>query len=732
MEEQEKEVPSPETAPPVDQSELQEAEETAPIEEEGEEEKAEVEESKPEPEIKEDKILETKGKEELEEDKKGRDEKGKRRLPKTQKKQHKGAMRKKALEELIEETVEEEEGGEKEKPQIVERVFTPGRSYRKKRVVDKERKGPSTIPPKESKRVVKIEEVIPVGELSKRMGVKISDIIRKFVELGMQVTINEMIDAETAGVVAEEFGYKVENVALEYESLLDQEEDREEDLRPRAAVVTIMGHVDHGKTSLLDAVRKTKVAESEAGGITQSIGAYEVDVGGKKIVFIDTPGHEAFTQMRSRGARVTDLVVLVVAADDGVMPQTLEAIDHAKAAGVPIVVAVNKIDKNNANPDRVKKQLADQELIPEDWGGDVLCGNLSAKKREGIDELLELIILQAEMMELKANPGKRARGIILESRIDKGRGPMATVIVQEGTLHVGDAIVSGTHFGKAKALLNHVGKRIKVAGPATAVEVLGFNSIPEAGKKFASLKNEKLAREIATARLDKEKEKEVMKSAKLSLEELYDRIKEGELKELPVIIKGDVQGSVDALKDALEKIGTAEVRIQIIHNGVGGVNESDILLASASNAIVIGFNVRPDGKALKLAESENVEIKIYEVIYELIDEVKKAMVGLLDPKFKEVLEGMSEVREVFHIPKIGAIAGCYVTEGKITRNSATRVVRDSVIIYTGKIGSLKRFKDDVKEVTQGFECGIGLENFNDIKEGDIIESFILEQVAQTL
>jgi len=687
---------------------------------------------KVEPEIKGDKSSDIKAEAEKEDDLKGKAEKGKKRKAKAPKKQPKGVIKKKALEELMEEGIDEEITEEKEKPNVVERVFEPGRSHRRKRFVEKERKGPSTIPPKPSKRIVKVEEVIAVGELAKRMGIKSNDIVRKFIDLDMKVTINQTVDAETAGLVAEEFGYKVENVALEYESFLDQEEDREEDLAPRASVVTIMGHVDHGKTSLLDAIRKTSVAESEAGGITQSIGAYEVEARDKKIVFVDTPGHEAFTQMRARGARVTDLVVLVVAADDGVMPQTLEAIDHARAAGVPIVIGINKIDKANANPDKVKKQLADNGLMPEDWGGDVLCANLSAKKVQGIDELLELIILQSEIMELKANPNKRARGIILESRLDKGRGPMATVIVQEGTLRIGDALISGTHYGKAKALLNHVGKRIKSAGPSTPVEVVGFNSVPEAGKLFADIESEKLARDIALARLTKEKEKEGVKGPKLSLEDLYDRIKEGELKELPVIIKGDVQGSVDALKDSLLKIISQEVRLNIIHSGVGGVNESDILLASASGAIILAFRVRPDSKALKLAEAEKVDVKVYEVIYELIDAVKSAMTGLLDPKYREVLEGAAEVREVFHIPKVGSVAGCYVTEGKVSRNSNTRVVRNSVTVYTGKIGSLKRFKDDVREVAQGYECGIGLENYNDVKEGDLIESFVLEELTPTL
>lgn len=661
------------------------------------------------------------------------EEKHKKRRIKPEKKLHKGIVKKKALEELVEaDEGEEAEAQDTVKPQVVERVFEPGRPYKRKKHAEKEKKGPSTLPPKPSKRIIRVEDVISVGELAKRMGVKSSSLVKKFIDLGMMVTINQMIDFENAVVVADDFGYKVENVAPEYEAYLDQDEDKGEDLVPRAPVVTIMGHVDHGKTSLLDAIRKTKVAESEAGGITQSIGAYEVLVGDKKVVFIDTPGHEAFTQMRARGAKVTDLVVLVVAADDGVMPQTLEAIDHAKAAKVPLVLAINKIDKPNANPEKVKKQLAEHGLIPEEWGGEVLFANVSAKKREGIDELLELIILQADVLDLKTNPDKLARGIIIESRIDKGRGPIATAIVQEGTLKVGDPVVSGVHFGKVRALLNHIGKRLSEAVPSTPVEILGFNFVPGAGHRFAALESERLAREIALSRQTKAKESEGVKTVKLSLEELYSRIKEGGLKELPVIIKCDVRGSVDALVDSLVKIETDEVKINIIHSGVGGITESDVLLASASNAVIIGFKVRPDAKSSKIAEKENVDIKLYEVIYDLIHSVKKAMVGLLEPEFRELVQGSAEVREVFSIPKVGSIAGCYVTEGKVSRNSSVRVLRDSVVVFTGKIASLKRFKDDAREVLQGYECGIGIDNFNDVKVGDVLESFVLEKVTPVL
>ncbi len=656
-----------------------------------------------------------------------------KKKPRPEKKTHKGVLKKKALEEFIEEeTIDEPVEATEDKSGVVERVFEPGRQPRRKKAVEKGKKEPSTLPPKPKKRVIRVEEVISVTDLSRTMGVKLAEIIKKFMDLGLKVQANQTVDADTAALVAEEFGYKVENIAPEYESLLEDAEEKEENLESRAPVVTIMGHVDHGKTTLLDAIRKTKVAESEAGGITQSIGAYEVEIDGKKITFIDTPGHEAFTEMRARGGQVADIVVLVVAADDGVMPQTLEAIDHAKAAGVPIVVAVNKVDKPNANPDRVKNELAEQGLIPEDWGGDTLFAHVSALKKEGISELLELILLQAEVMDLKANPNKRARGVIIETSTQKGKGNVANAIVRDGTLRVGDAVVSGACYGKVRALFDHLGKKIKEAGPSKPVEILGFNTIPAAGETFVVLESEKLAREIAMRRLEKEREKEKVKTPKLSLEELYSRIQEGEIKELPVIVKADVQGSVDALRDSLERIGTEEVKVNVIHAGVGGITESDVNLASASDAIIIGFRVRPDGNARKLAERERVEIKVYEVIYDLLDDVKKAMAGLLEPEYKEIVQGRAEVRETFNIPKVGTVAGCYVLEGKISRNSNARVLRDNVIVYTGKIASLRRFKEDVKEVAQGYECGIGLENFNDVKPGDVIEAFVLEEITPEL
>ncbi|RMG60275.1 MAG: translation initiation factor IF-2 [Deltaproteobacteria bacterium] len=658
-----------------------------------------------------------------------------KKKPKPEKKAHKGVLKKKALEELIEEEEIKEEAEkpeEEKKGEVVERVFEPGRYPRRRKVVEREKKGPATLPPKERKKVIKVEEKISVMELSRTMGVKVVELMKKFRDLGVQVEATDPVDAETAALVAEDFGYRVENVAPEYEKLFEETEDREEDLVPRPPIVTVMGHVDHGKTTLLDAIRKTNVAEGEAGGITQSVGASEVEVNGKKITFIDTPGHEAFTQMRARGGKAADIVILVVAADDGVMPQTIEAIDHARAANIPIVVAINKIDKPNANPDRVKNELAEHGLIPEEWGGDVLYAHISALKKEGLDELLEMVLLQAEILDLKANPKKKARGVIIETGTEKGKGNAATAVIKEGTLRVGDAVIAGTSFGRVRALIDHKGKRIKEAGPSKPVEILGFNTVPTPGEILIALDDEKVAREVALKRLEKEKEKETAKAPKISLEDLYAKIQEGELKELNVIVKADVQGSVDAVKGVLEKVGTEQVKVNVIHAAVGGITESDVNLASASEAIVLGFRVRPDGKAKKAAEREKVEVKTYDVIYDLIDDVKKAMVGLLEPEYREVVQGTAEVRETFNIPKVGTVAGCYVTEGKILRNAKARVLRDSVVIFTGNIASLKRFKDDVREVQQGYECGIGLENFNDVKPGDIIECFILEEVAPEL
>ncbi len=588
------------------------------------------------------------------------------------------------------------------------------------------------VAPSPAKKVVKMAEVISVGELAKRMGIKASEVIKKLMDLGVVATINQYIDVDTAILVASEFGYEVESTGLQVADLIEEVEDRPEDLKPRPPVVTVMGHVDHGKTSLLDAIRKTNVTGGEAGGITQHIGAYHVHLDKGDITFLDTPGHEAFTAMRARGAKVTDIVILVVAADDGVMPQTVEAINHAKAAGVPIVVAINKIDLPDANPERVKQALTEYGLVPEEWGGDTIFVEVSAKKGIGIKDLLEYILLQAEMLELKANPNKPAKGTIIESKLERGRGPVATVLVQEGTLRVGDVCVAGVHAGRVRALINERGERIKEAGPSMPVEVLGLSGVPEAGDSFNVVKDEVVARKIVEIRMAKQKEKELAKTSKVSLQDLYDRIEKGDIKELNVVVKGDVQGSVEAVTEALKKLGTDKVKVQVIHSGVGGVSENDVMLASASNAIIIGFNVRAEAKARELAEREGVDIRFYSVIYDLVEDVKKAMEGLLEPTYREEFLGMAEVRQIFNVPKVGVVAGCYVTKGKITRGSNIRLIRDNIVVYEGKLASLKRFKEDVKEVAAGYECGLAIENYKDIKVGDVIEAYTLEKVASTL
>ncbi|MBI5101036.1 MAG: translation initiation factor IF-2 [Nitrospirae bacterium] len=583
------------------------------------------------------------------------------------------------------------------------------------------------------KKTLKLREGTTVKEFSELIGLKFSDVIKKFMELGYMPTINQPVDTDAALLVAESFGIKLELASVEDETVVEEIKDDTSFLKHRAPVVTIMGHVDHGKTSLLDAIRETKVTETEAGGITQHIGAYKINLHGKDIVFLDTPGHEAFTAMRARGAKITDIVVLVVAADDGVMPQTVEAINHAKAAAVPIIVAVNKIDKPDANPAKVKSELAEHGIISEEWGGHDIFVEVSAKKRMGIEHLLEMILLQAEMMELKANFDKEAKGTVVEAKLDKGRGPVATLLVQNGTLKVGDALLSGVHVGKVRALIDDIGKRIQVAGPSTPVEVIGFSEVPSAGDTFVVVEDEKRARQIALTRFQKHRSLEIAKAKKLTLDELYTKIQEGQIRELNIIIKGDVQGSVEAIKDAFENITHPEVKVRVIHTSVGGINESDVMLATASNAIIIGFSVRPETKALQTAEKEGVDIRLYNVIYEAIEDVKKALEGMLAPTLKEKVLGRAEVRQLFPVSRLGTIAGAYVIDGYMSRAcDGIRVLRDNVVAYEGKLATLKRFKDDVKEVQTGYECGILIENFNDIKVGDILENYIIEKIASKL
>ena len=688
-----------------------------------------VEEKKAEPEIR---VVEAPPPSKAEEERKEKEKKWKKAKP-HEKKVQKGVLKKHIIQEIVEEpdvapVVEQKPPAEAE---AVVRQFQPVRVQKRRGRLAREKKAPSTLPPKASKRVFKIEEVITVGDLAHRMGIKAGEVIKKLIEMGMPTTVNQLLDADAAGLLAQEYGFEVENVAPEMESLIDQEADREEDLVARPPVVTIMGHVDHGKTSLLDAIRASHVIDQEAGGITQHIGAYEVEHNGRSLVMLDTPGHEAFTSMRARGAQVTDIVVLVVAAEDGVMPQTVEAIDHARAADVPIVVAVNKIDKPGAQPDRIRQQLSDYGLVPEEWGGQALYANISAKKKIGIDSLLELVLLQADILELKANPRKLARGTVIESRIEKGRGPIATVLVQDGTLKVGDPVVTGTHYGRVRALINHKGKRLTEALPGTPVEIQGLNGLPAAGQKFAVMRDERTARQIAMHRLEKEREK-VVARPRFSLEELHRRIEEGGLKELNIVLKTDVQGSLEALQFSLNKLSGEKVKVNIIHAGAGGISESDVMLASASTAVIIGFNVRPEPKGADLAERERVDVRLYSVIYDVVEDIRKAMEGMLEPSYREMSVGRAEVRNTFHISRLGTVAGCFVLSGKITRNALVRLLRDNVVVHEGKLASLKRFKDDVREVVEGYECGLGLENFNDIKIGDQIEAFVMEKVVGTL
>ncbi len=584
-------------------------------------------------------------------------------------------------------------------------------------------------------RTVEYTDPILVSELASRMAIKSAEVVKKLFEMGTPTTVNEAIDGDTAALIIEEFGHKpklINAAAVEDVLVEDVSEDDEADLEPRPPVVVVMGHVDHGKTSILDALRKANVAGGEAGGITQHIGAYMVKLeGGERVVFIDTPGHEAFTGLRARGASMTDVAVLVVAADDGVMPQTVEALNHARAAGVPMIVAVNKMDKDGADPDKVMRQLAEHEVVPEEWGGDTIFVKVSAHTGEGLDELLEMLALQTEILELKANPKRRGKGIVVESRLDRGRGPVATVLVQNGTFHKGDTVVVGSATGRLRAIIDENGVQHRTAGPSIPFELLGLDSVPEAGQEIFAVENEKQARDIVRYRKDKERELGAEAQKRASLEELFANMQSG-IKEVPVLIKGDVTGSVEAMAESLAKAGTDEVKVKIVHKAIGGITESDVMLASASNAIIIGFNVRPEAKAKKVAEAEGVDIRFYKVIYDAIDEIKAAMAGVLAPDEVEKVTGSAEVREVFQAPKVGAVAGCYMIDGYVTRGSHVRVLREGVLIYDGVLASLRRFKDDVKEVKAGYECGMSVEKFNDIKEGDTFEFYVIEEVAATL
>ncbi|MBQ7985890.1 MAG: translation initiation factor IF-2 [Clostridia bacterium] len=581
---------------------------------------------------------------------------------------------------------------------------------------------------------IEVPEFITVGDLALKLRKGAAEVVKKLMMLGVMATITQTIDFDTATLIASDFGVEVKpEIVLTKEDILFaslEDEDKPEDLEPRPPVVVVMGHVDHGKTSLLDAIRDTSVTDTEAGGITQHIGAYSVKLNGRDITFLDTPGHEAFTTMRARGAQVTDVAILVVAADDGIMPQTIEAINHAKAAGVTVVVAINKIDKDGANPERVKQMLVEHELVPEEWGGDTVCVEISAKKKINIDGLLEMVLLIADMKELKANPNKPAKGTVIESKVDKGRGPVATVLVQEGTLHVGDIVLAGTAVGHVRAMVNDKGRRMKVAGPSTPVEIQGLSEAPMGGEHIYVVKDEKLARDVAEARKQEQKETRFNQAVKVSLDNLFDQIDEGNMKELNIIIKADVQGSVEAVRQSLEKLSNDEVRVRAIHGGVGAINESDVMLANASNAIIVGFNVRPDSGALAAASAQEVDIRLYRVIYQAIEEMEAAMKGMLDPKFREVVTGHAEIRQTFKVSGVGTIAGAYVTDGKISRNAEVRVVRDGIVLHEGKLASLKRFKDDAKEVSEGFECGMSVENYNDLKEGDVFECFVMEEIER--
>ena len=585
------------------------------------------------------------------------------------------------------------------------------------------KKGPVTV---------KIPDEIAVGELAERLEVPATEVIKKLMMLGVMASISQSVDFDTASLIAEDFGAIVEKeiILTDEDILFDDFEDTDDQLEPRSPVVVVMGHVDHGKTSLLDAIRSTNVIESEAGGITQHIGAYRVRINDRKITFLDTPGHEAFTAMRARGAQVTDVAILVVAADDGIMPQTIEAINHAKAANLGIIVAINKMDKESANPDRIKQELTEYGLVPEDWGGDTICVEISAKKRMNIEDLLEMVILVADMRDLKANPNRKAKGTVIEAKLDKGRGPVASVLVQNGTLKIGDTVVVGTSFGHVRAMLDDKGKKIKKAGPSVPVEILGLDEVPEGGDIFYVVEDERMAKNVVEKRKQKAKEERIGSHSVVTLDDFFDKVKEGQIKDLNIVIKADVNGSVEAVKQSLVKLSNEEVRVNVIHSGVGAIRESDVMLAYASNAIIVGFNVRPDAGAAASAETQGVDIRLYRVIYNAIEEIEAAMKGMLDPTYREEVTGHAEIRQTFKVSGVGTIAGCYVTDGTIARNTQVRIVRDGIVVHEGELASLKRFKDDAKEVSSGYECGLSIERFNDIKEGDVIEGFKMVEVER--
>ena len=635
-----------------------------------------------------------------------------------------------------EETEPEIESPEKTFEPSIERIFEPTHvgSGRRKKPIRREFKQTQITETNVAKKVIRIQNAITISELSQSMGIKSSELIKKLMGLGMMATTNQNLDVDTVTLLATDYGFEVQHTAFKEEEVLKAtaKETEDVDLQWRAPVVTVMGHVDHGKTSLLDAIRKTKVTEKEAGGITQHIGAYEVTIPKGQITFIDTPGHQAFTQMRARGAQVTDIVVLVVAADDGLMPQTIEAINHAKAANVSIIVAINKIDKPQADPEKVKRQLTEHGLVAEDWGGDIVCVPTSAKTGQGLDHLLEMILLTAEVKELKANVSGRAKGVVIEARLDKGRGPVATALIQSGILRVGDFVVAGLTYGRARAMLQADGTSVEKAGPSKPVGLIGLNAVPEAGEELFVVEDERDAKRIVEMRQAKKRSSELSKSTKFSLESLQEQISKGETHELPLVIKGDVAGSVEALTEALTGMSNNQVTVKTLHSGIGGITENDVMLARASRAVIIGFNVAPEGKARALAEQEGIEIRLHNIIYEVMDDIKNAMEGLLAPKITEKFLGRANVKQVFKISKVGTIAGCMVSDGIIRRNCQLRLIRDGQIIYQGKPASLKRFKDDAREVTAGMDCGIGIENFNDIKEGDVLEAFIMEETAQKL